>query len=151
MQSVDRTNGRGLLSPQLLGVCVSGDSDSLDTGKARFESGRSFFVFTLPHAFDIGSDTDDWPILSISSGLPAAPVVLSTYANGMAVVEAQGFVPNAWSKSTSDFVAHLLLADSLYISATRSRQRHPDATDFYGLFEARCRDFLWPIHPVFCD
>src|ERR1700733_550762 len=131
MQGVDRTNGDSLPSAEFLGVCVSGDTDSHNIGKTRFESGCRIFVFALPYAFDLGSDTDDWPLVSISSGLSFASDFFSTYANGMAVVEAQGRVPNTWFENTRDFVAHLLRADRLCISATRGRQGRSNATDVY--------------------
>jgi hypothetical protein len=151
MQSMDCVNGYSLHSTEFLGVCVRGDTDAHDGGKKRFESRRSVFVFALPCAFDLGSGTHDWPLVSISSGLSFASDYFSTYTNGMAVVEAQEWVPNAWFEDTRDFVARLLRADGLCIPATRGRPGRSDATDIHGLFKANIRDFLWSIYPVFCD
>lgn len=151
MQSLDCINGYSLYSAEFLGVCVRGDTDAHNIGKTRFESRRSVFVFALPCAFDLGSGTHDWPLVSISSGLSFASDYFSPYTNGMAVVEAQECVPNAWFEDTRDFVARLLRADGLCIPATRDRPGRSNATDIYGLFKANIRDVLWSIYPVFCD
>jgi hypothetical protein len=151
MQSMDCIDGYSLHSAEFLGVCVRGDTHTHKIGKKRFESGRRIFVFALPCAFDLGSGPHDWPLVSISTGLSFASDYLPTHANGMAVVEAQEYVPNAWFENTRHFVARLLRADCLCIPATRDRPGRSNATDIYGLFKANIRDFLWSICPVFCD
>ncbi len=72
MQGMDCIDGRSLLSAEFLGVRVSGDTDAHNVGKKRFKSRRSVFVFALPYTFDLGSGTDDWSLVSISSGLSFA-------------------------------------------------------------------------------
>jgi hypothetical protein len=151
MQSMDCIDGYSLYSAEFLGVCARGDTDAHNGGKKRFESRRSVFVFSLPYSFDLGSGTHDWALVSISSGLSSSPYHLPANANGMEVVEAQEGVPNAWFEDARDLVAHLLCSDGLCIPATRGRQGRSNATDFYGLFKADIRDFLWSIYPVFCD
>ena len=151
MQSMDCANDCSLCSAEFLGVRARGNTDADHGRKKRFESRRSVFVFALPCAFDLGSGTHDWPLVSICAQLSFASDNLSTHANGVAVVEASEGVPKAWFEDTRDFVAHLLRADVLCIPATRGRQGRADATDTYGLFKAHIRDLLWSIYTVFCD